>query len=298
MNDTTDPEEPDSPDFRWEGGKWVNGDTVYQIPIRTFWLIADDLSIKAGAREGYGDARERLESFRLISGTCQIDQRHPFSQVSMMGEPERRTRSFTLSIRPNPKDSETRIPPEEGISWKPAESYEKHMVQALSYRVPTAHLGFIAADWEIGNIDDWFVETYLRTDLFNDLVSLVRERVVCNLSIGIKWVNLYVTDYHAPPSVDVSWYLPPPRPEGSSGETAIGFVTQITWEERAGDPEQADDDHSEDVSKDAKLDGGIAPPHAQPIGDMGKDLRAIARSITSLTVVIGILVAVGLFLRR
>jgi hypothetical protein len=234
--------------LRWQSGRWYDdarGDE-YQLPIRTLWIEGHDLVVSMNASQASGDQNKLAPVIPAVSGRAVVDKRdQSASAICLMGDDKQHTRMLPLSIRQLPEAAATAamVSREEGRRSEAVDddqSYESVLTRAVaSYPIPTAYLGFVEADWEIGSHDNWYVEVYVGEEIFSALVEAIRADRAHHLYIGLKFANLYVTDFHAPPAVGVRWYLPP-SPNSSRYDSAKGIVTRIGWRENAGPPEKAD----------------------------------------------------------
>jgi len=104
--------------------------------------------------------------------------------------------------------------------------------RATQRKRPTASLGFLAADWETGIKDTWYLELYLCSENFAKLVDAVRHGRAHDVAFWLAFLNLFVTggDSHGFPCFPVkAWYLPPS--DSVRGVHAIGYVDGIGWRE-------------------------------------------------------------------
>ena len=219
------------PPLVYEAGRWrdTQRETEYQRPIRTLWLDASDLSVHVSSTEDQPKV--------YVRGFCKVSARYR-SVVSSMRDARISTDTFSLTVHPIGTDfaaeADRSFWNEYGVDPKtvaPDDGYRGYVKHALADAPPTAVLAFSPADLETGRTDDWFVEINLPPQTLEALVEAIRNRRVGKPYIGLKFVNLYVDDFHAPLSVDVNWFLPP---SGwlytyDSDDSAKGWVKSFGW---------------------------------------------------------------------
>lgn len=218
---------------KWEKGRWIDSpnNREYRVPIRTLWLRANNLSVGVCARSSSTDGYKSTRLQASIFGNGRLDGQS--AGLSVIGNRKLRTRHFSLSLRkfdrhkPSANLAERRLSKEEPID--DAGTYKAHLNRIVGDKTITACLGFLREDWETENRDDWFVEIYVACESFERLIDGIRQQKISEILLGVDFLNLYVTDYHAPPSVEVEWFLP--QSEFGECDSGIGFLTHISWRE-------------------------------------------------------------------
>jgi hypothetical protein len=215
----------------FDKGRWrdANG-KEYRLPIRTMWVEGRDLRVRAITCSTASGAIGDL--IATIKGIAIIERR---SGLSEMVAPDHGTRELSLTLRTADEGQAVAEGPGDLSLWLAGDetegAYKAYLERALK-RVPvTVSAGFIAHDWEIGTPDCWFLEIDLPGDTFAKLVEAVRQDRAHHLSLGLKFVNLYVTDYYVPLSDGVCWYLPPSPGSPRGSDMAMGYVASVSWYE-------------------------------------------------------------------
>jgi hypothetical protein len=215
-----------------------------------------------------------------------------------MARPDHGTRSLSLTLRrADDKDAvvaadEERRAIEMGRASEDA--YSDYMARVMKATNVTANLGFTKSDWEIGNKDDWWIEFYLGGETFDALVEAVRQNRAHHVWIGSKWLNLYVTDFHAPPSVGVRWYLPPSHHKDWS-DTGYGYLSSVSWSETPivlSDEEESRSESAASTETPEKPD-----LTALALREQAATLKIISKSLQWLLGLMAAIVVLLLFLR-
>lgn len=170
--------------------------------------------------QGEGEIESKPLATRLV-GKGVIDDR----SIQVIGRPETRTKNISVSF------------------WDLEPNINHHNSHAAS-------LGYMEHDWEIGNDSQWWVQIYLPKVHFQTLQETVERRNLTKLSVGLLFENLYVTEWYAPPSAKVDWFLAPGK---YTADLARGKVDALNIEtlsvnlrpiapiETDGEPTQSED---------------------------------------------------------
>jgi hypothetical protein len=94
--------------------------------------------------------------------------------------------------------------------------------------VPNVSLSFSAADWEIGNSDEWWIEVILSEKVIAELKDAVERRQFLSLKLGISAWNIFTDrSFYVPSDKGFHWFV---RPGKYSPEMVRGVTTVMTLE--------------------------------------------------------------------
>lgn len=150
--------------------------------------------------QGEGEIESKPLTTRLV-GKGVIDDR----SIQVIGQPETKTKNISISF------------------WDLEPNINHNNSHAAS-------LGYMAHDWEIGNDAQWWVQIYLPKVQFQTLLETVERGNLTKLSVGLLFENLYVTEWYAPPSAKVDWFLAPGK---YTADLARGKVDAINVETKS-----------------------------------------------------------------
>ena len=265
---------------RRDGKIFVEGEkhAYMQGMIRHFYLSAKELCFNRSISHDF-DKGVAHASFSLIGKTT-VDK----DSLGIIGNKKVQSRDLSLHLRPWPKD-ETPDPDEKKTEHK---SIRDHHTAERKHGPWRGVVGFIEHDWEIGIPDEWFAEVYLPQPVFDELATVCRKGSLATLSLGFN-SDFWVADYdeHAPPSVDITWYLAP----GEYGSSDLAFLAldQFNWTENSlflkPSRRSADDKISEE-----EVDVPTADPEAYRKQVEAKQL-AIAERVRKTLYFIGAMLA-------
>ncbi len=243
MSETSsDQSKPSSDNLEWRGDSWFDSasSVSYQVPVRTFWIKVTNLRVLYGASTLFR-REERLGPLaKRVTGECVQNARQ---SVSVIGNPSVAITRFAVTIDNREADqghtnglAET----DEGTSNATTQienltsnghrsTYDDYVKAAIAGGQPTGILGSFKADRELGRKDEWYIQANLPPDVFNALSNAIEESSALNLTLAFRFINIFVTDYHAPPAWEVRWYVPPPKNEYELADLVRGYVTHVSW---------------------------------------------------------------------
>jgi hypothetical protein len=149
------------------------------------------------------DETETKSLTTRLAGKGVIDDR----SIQVIGQPETKNKNISVSF------------------W----DLEPNVNHSNSH---AASLGYMEHDWEIGNDAQWWVQIYLPKVQFQTLQEAVERGNLTKLSVGLLFENLYVTEWYAPPSAKVDWFLAPGK---YTADLARGKVDAINIETKSVD---------------------------------------------------------------
>jgi len=211
-----------------------------QNKIRTIWVAAKSLYI-ATTYDGGPQSR--------ISGIGSLSK----DTLSVIGLDEIQTKEIPFSIWPRD------IPDFKDELDLTGFSSSKNEPDDEEESPFTAVLGYLEYDWEIGNDSQFFLELGVSKRIFDHLVESIRREGVSKLEVGLKSHDLYIRRYdtHAPPSMRVTWFLPPDRSSGKASrpDVARGWLTALNLEHKSI---RLEAQPSEDTSEVHNSDGAVS----------------------------------------
>ncbi|NHZ83991.1 hypothetical protein F2P44_32720 [Massilia sp. CCM 8695] len=188
-------------------------DKYYRNPIRTFSLEVFELQMHRSATvyRMSGEIEPLPVPTRHLRGSASMGR----SKLAVIGAPCTATSVVPISFSV--------------LSEAQRLSAEQN---AEEYKQPLRHtgvtVGFIEADWEIGNGDDWFVECYVSAEVFAEMENAVAAGTLKKASIGLDLDNIYTNDNYAPPSVSADWFIKPNLENPKYGaDMARGDITSF-----------------------------------------------------------------------
>jgi len=201
----------------------------FGLAIRTFWAVGRGLSVTRSFKSGrFFD--EAPEFGHTISGTGVSTE----DDVCIIGT-RIETKEFPLrigsdvhaeSIWKRHKGNDITQP-----SDTPQYRLRKLVHDNLDKSPPTASLGYMSADREVGLEAGWWLECDIPPNVLEQLVTDILEGRVHEISLGIKWEAGLVQDEHAPPNFPTTWglYSMPEEGDGRSPEPLWGHVVSCAW---------------------------------------------------------------------
>lgn len=164
--------------------------------IRTIYGTIDTLVFTSRyATVGRREESKPMKTSLAFNGIARFDN----DRFSIIENNEQATVVIPISFSPSPSDTEL---------W-------------------TASLGFIEADWEIGNENEWFLSCYISNECFNDILHAYKNNFLDRMSFSLDgsfWAH--ENHQHVPPAREVCWYLIPGKHGASMNTTTI---TSIDW---------------------------------------------------------------------
>ena len=234
----------------------------YGLAFRTFWVSVSGLKVRrAWQRDPWRD--DELPFSSWLSGVATATK----DGVCIIGKAEER-REFDFVLRGDldanqawefEKANDLKLTPLKPAAEK-ISRLRKLVVSRLDEAPPTAHLGFIASDWEIGNGDSWFIECRVSGEVFEKLAEDVLAGAADTIDVGIKWVAGFVRDQYAPPSVPTAWGMCR-EADGESPDPLRGHVTSVTWAHLA-----------KAVERTSRVSGGVMPTQSESARESGIEL--------------------------
>jgi hypothetical protein len=160
--------------------------TLY-LEARTLQAVITSLALKV---EGPGPGRRVFGTFALNKDA-----------LGIVGQ-EKRVHMLTSFVGPCSSERKPIAPPGQ-LGEVLAAAFEDKGFGVATF-------GYNEPDTEIGNDEEWWCELHLEEPYFSKLYDAVVSRVVAALTLGLRPSTFYVrdTDFHAPPSASVSWFLP------------------------------------------------------------------------------------------
>jgi hypothetical protein len=124
---------------------------------------------------------------------------------------------------------------------------EKEMTRACSFVAGPVHpddaqhewnvsFGFIEADWEIGNEDDWFIQGYIPEAVFDEFVTAFKAGEANALTLRCR-ANLWAESWvrYAPISEHIAWKL---SQDNYGAGMAQGKIESFSWEVQSKRPKR------------------------------------------------------------
>jgi hypothetical protein len=152
--------------------------------------------------QGEGETEAKALTTRLV-GKGVIDDR----SIQVIGQPETKNKNISVSF------------------WDLEPNINHNNSHAAS-------LSYMEHDWEIGNDAQWWVQIYLPKVQIQTLQEVVERGNLTKLSVGLLFENLYVTEWYAPPSAKVEWFLAPGK---YTADLARGKVVAVNIETKSVD---------------------------------------------------------------
>ncbi|HEX5281960.1 MAG TPA: hypothetical protein VFW28_17900 [Micropepsaceae bacterium] len=227
--------------------------------IRTFYVKGRGLAVNRSwsRRNNVDDTTRSQECSAHITAKGYGNR----DDVCVIGT-EKASSVFALTIRPE-KDAKSalerwantdrlrKLGAGEQTGETPEQRLWSHINDELKKEPPTAFLGFIERNWELGISEGWFLDCDVPPSVFDALTADIVNRDVDEVGIGIRWVAGLVRDRHAPPVVPTTWGLFT-LPGSTSPETMNGHVTAIGWQPRSKDSHSPNNSNVSDpaASKD------------------------------------------------
>jgi hypothetical protein len=268
--------------FKEENGTIIFGGDSFRKPIRTFWVLATELSVAEGLSAINNHDAVLQETLR---GKCYLDD----GGIGVIGK-KAQQRELSLNIN--------------GVEERHSLNEESEPAEKLSVfdGLPNtrACVGFNGSDWELGTRDDWFVDIGIPRQALNKLVEHVRAGRVNVLSIGLDLNEIYTNSYHAPPSCLVSWYL---KPDKYGSPATYGRVRSLLFSEKSRSLElpefrksrlyNEEDAEQPQETEEAKLDVAetalkLAEAQITQTGHMVRSLKRLTIAVIIMTVVLAV----------
>jgi hypothetical protein len=243
--------------------------TYYRNPIRTMCLEVHELLICSTARAYHmGEELESLPDPKLmLRGTAWLGR----SSLCVIGNPQ--TSTHTLPVTFKVLTDAERISTEEN-----SKKYNRPL------RYTGATIGFMYADWEIGNGDDWFIECYVSAATFAAMASTVESGKLRKASIGLHLDDIYTDDNWAPPSFNADWFLRPNRKYPKNGPDLVrGDITTFDLEMTSvclGPPPEVSGDVGGDVDERQNYDNmPVVSPEVVALEKLGTNIEKLRGTV-------------------
>jgi hypothetical protein len=175
-----------SNDRRTEEGQltWTSPDGVkheFRMSSRVMYLDVVEVW-QSNSLPYQEDGAEPKPLTRSIRGKAVMEDR----SIQVIGEPETKSKTLVVTIgEMAPSD---------------VQRYQSGELRAVS-------LSYNKSDWEIGNESEWWVQIYLPSPQIQPIRDAIESGKLTKLSLGLRLQNAYVTDYYAPISLSIDWYL-------------------------------------------------------------------------------------------
>jgi hypothetical protein len=187
--------------------------------------------------------------------------------IEVIGDPESVTE--TLRICFTPVDEQARIQ---------AQQLAKDNDKPL--RNSNVEIGFSRTDWEIGNVDDWYIECIIPKETFSMLTSIVTAGRLGELVLGFRMTHIYA-EYDWPSTLR-KWFLGPQSdasidfPEQARGDVAFLRITEpeVILDYKAGPDKEA--------TRSGVDDAGAPVPNlaASALDTLARNVAALHRTLT------------------
>jgi hypothetical protein len=111
-----------------------------------------------------------------------------------------------------------------------------------------AALGYIKANWEIGNDSEWFVSLFIPSSQMDELLDAILNNRIANMTACISSPDLYVDDPYAPPSAKIGWFVCPDEYGSAmiSGRVHSINYNSVTLDLRPTAPSEPDSTEEQD----------------------------------------------------
>lgn len=238
-----------------------DGQRTY-YPGRHAWMDLQDLQVWRHLRETETDKPKMVLQ---LQGEARLQD----YDISVIGEPENKTRSIRVSVQARDevpeafKDYESVI----GVGFKP---------------LGIAQLGFNRADWEIGNSDEWWLSCYVTESTLVALADAVDSKSLQSLKLGLMLRNLYTSEGPwAPVSSKAHLFLRPSRHDNSIAlpEMASGYIVHLSRAQGRVDLRPAKVDETDDT-QEHMLPREVTPdPIAGAITALSASVAALRHTI-------------------
>lgn len=241
--------------------------TYYLEPIRTMVLEVETLEVVQGG-DNYGLSTDEpwqpLKVSLRLQGKAVLED----DSISVIGEPQNRSRSLTIGFKELSGEWLTRL-----LTLASKNGGDSKFLGVT--------LGFTRRDWEIGNQDSWWVECGLAPEVMQVLTSAISSKSIRGLRVGLRLFDIYTDDNWAPPSMRVTWFLRPNRRDNTIGlpEMAHGELTSFTLTLDEADLRKHESDK---VEEEHELVGDSGMPPMQPPDFEGQAILALAANVERL----------------
>jgi hypothetical protein len=181
---------------------------------RNVWLRVSQLQERVFT-EPPDEAHPEPRVERSISGIADLDRDR---SISVAGAPNTTTSALPISFRLG--------------QWKrPEQPGDGVEMFRIGGGVGRGHIGFISADWEIGNEDAWYVECHVNEAVLKGLLDATASGRVTAATVVLQYVRGLYQDEgdYAPPSARRHLFLRPGKSDNRTDlpESAEGDVTTI-----------------------------------------------------------------------
>ena len=258
-----------------------NGEVVEYYPAAFKTLYVDLRSIALGSSvRSYREPEERLQLRQLVTGIGRIQDK----SFSVIGDPSNKTTELEVTINCRSVD-------EERVFLEEVAKEEADRTGAAY----NARVGFIAADWEIGNADSWYLSIEIAAPLFTDLVESIYRKDIASFTIGVSFSRgAYIRQKYFVPSDRIDWFLRPDgkrerSPKGAAGHISVWRINNL--------PRKIPG------SEEADIDAHVIASGNEPVRDAiagqteSVQLNQLTRAVTSLAATsrfVGWIVAVAI----
>jgi hypothetical protein len=100
----------------------------------------------------------------------------------------------------------------------------------------TAVMGLFERDSEVSNHDGWCIKLYVTKELLENLSGCVKTNSFDSLEVRIRFESLYIHNYDrdTPPSLGITWFLPPNEEASPSiSRAAEGYIESFIISEKS-----------------------------------------------------------------
>lgn len=200
---------------QWTKGlRIVGSDKKYEVPIRTFRVIARSLRIVRQFDADHIPPHARV----FLVGMADLDSR---DSLGVLGAPELVTKTVRLTLHGVALDE-----------WRGAGKHDETNDPEQS-RPYTAQVGFSSSDWEIGNDDEWWAYAGIPVNVMSDIVDSIQTGRLSEISVSMNLERIYTSDIYVPPSGWITWLLrPDAKGNTRTPHTAVGHVSRCDVKEK------------------------------------------------------------------
>jgi hypothetical protein len=247
-----------------------NGEVVEYYPAAFKTLYVDLRSIALGSSvRSYREPEERLQLRQLVTGIGRIQDK----SFSVIGDPSNKTSELKVTIDCHSVD-------EERVFLEEVAKNEGDRTGAAY----NARVGFIAADWEIGNADSWYLSIEIASSLFTDLVDSIYRNDIASFTIGVSFSRgAYIRQKYFVPSDRIEWFLrsdakKEQSPKGAAGHVSVWRINNL--------PRKIPGSEEADIHADVTTDGN--EPVRDPISGQAEllQLNQLTMAVSNLGVTI------------
>lgn len=255
------------------------------------------------------EAPPPAEAFPSFTGVANLER----DSIALIGADARPVRQLSLVVRSVPDWDAHRTGWKEHVAkWgepfrffrpgtdSPADQelleYLTSSYSRFEKKAPTAHVGFSAADWEIGTKDEWTIYLTIPLTVAQRTADDLREGMCKELRFSFELAACFADDEYAPPSVGVTIGIPQ---LGKVREGSLqGWVDTMSWSARTAPKDFLDTvDKDDAVTSQPQLPERPSASREQQHVDPDAAIRQLAGTVRGGFVAILVLMAISLFLR-